>query len=82
MTTPNSAITAEIMRKMLAADNGISTSGFQLYENDQKTVAITLNNFCKLQSLEDDDRDEILSCLEFRIVDLYAATSRLATALA
>ena len=48
---PSAAITADVMRKMLAADNGISTSYFQLYETGGGKVAVTLNNFCKLQDM-------------------------------
>ena len=36
---------------MLAADNGISTSYFQLYDAGAGKVAVTLNNFCKLQDM-------------------------------
>ena len=67
------AITPELMRTMLSADNGISTSAFQLYRRPDGQVAITLNNFCKLQTMEEDDRDDILSCLAFLVVDVCAA---------
>src|SRR5947209_4591390 len=46
IVVPESAITPEIMRRMLAADNGISTSSFQLYVAGAGNVAVTLNNFC------------------------------------
>src|SRR6266700_2747828 len=46
---PRSQVTADIMAKMLDAGNGISTSGFQLYDAGDGKVAVTLNNFCKLQ---------------------------------
>ena len=49
------------MATMLAADNGISTSSFQLYDAGGGNVTITLNNFCKLQDLGPDDEDDILS---------------------
>lgn len=45
---PRSAITPELMSRMLAADNGISTSHFQIYEAGAGKLAVTLNNFCKL----------------------------------
>ena len=48
---PRASITPEIMERMLAADNGISTSHFSLYKAPGGKVAITLNNFCKLQDL-------------------------------
>src|SRR6476659_521797 len=38
---PRAAITADVMTQMLAADNGISTSHFQLYELEDGKVAVT-----------------------------------------
>lgn len=73
MSTSSDRLGPEVLRSMLAADNGISTSHFQLYERGEGTTAITLNNFCKLQTLGDDDRDDLLSCLEFLIVDVCMA---------
>ncbi|SPF50632.1 conserved hypothetical protein [Candidatus Sulfopaludibacter sp. SbA4] len=75
---PQSAITAELMAKMLEADNGISTSHFQLYDAGQGNVAITLNNFCKLQEMGPDDEDDILSCVHFLFVDVMSARRLLA----
>ena len=72
-TVPSSAITAEVMHKMLAADNNISTSYFQLYDSGSGKVAVTLNNFCKLQDMGADDEDDILSCVHFLLVDVLAA---------
>jgi hypothetical protein len=69
---PNAALTADVMRRMLAADNGISTSAFQLYEVDGKT-AVTLNNFCKLQDMGADDEDDVLSCVQFLLADVMSA---------
>ena len=66
-----------MMRKMLASDNGISTSYFQLYDMGGGKVAVTLNNFCKLQDMGADDEDDILSCVHFLLVDvLEARTSK------
>jgi hypothetical protein len=70
---PRASITADAMSKMLAADNGISTSYFQLYEAGGGKVAVTLNNFCKLQDMGADDEDDILSCVHFLLVDVMAA---------
>jgi hypothetical protein len=70
---PRASITAAIMAQMLAADNGISTSHFQLYEAGGGNVAITLNNFCKLQDLGPEDEDDILSCVHFLLVDVLTA---------
>ena len=36
-------------------------------------TAITLNNFAKLQSLGEDDRDDILSCISFLVGDVCEA---------
>jgi len=73
LVVPGRTLTAEVMRKMLAADNGLSTSYFQLYETGSGNVAVTLNNFCKLQDLGPDDEDDILSCVSFLLADvLYA----------
>lgn len=73
MSVPAARITPGLMRKMLASDNGISTSHFQLYETGDGNVAITLNNFCKLQELGPDDEDDILSCVSFLLADVVHA---------
>jgi hypothetical protein len=70
---PRAAITPEIMQRMLAADNGISTSYFQLYDAGGGKAAITLNNFCKLQDMASEDEDDILSCVHFLLVDVMSA---------
>ncbi|HZT28601.1 MAG TPA: hypothetical protein VFA33_01870 [Bryobacteraceae bacterium] len=82
VTVPPSAITAEVMRKMLAADNGISTSYFQLYSAADGKVAVTLNNFCKLQDMGPEDEDDVLSCVHFLLVDVFEARRLLGGALA
>ena len=70
---PRSAITPEVMSRMLAAENGISTSHFQLYEAGAGKVAVTLNNFCKLQDMGPEDEDDILSCVHFLLADVLSA---------
>ena len=70
---PHSANTPDITARMLAADNGISTSHFQLYDAGSGNVAVTLNNFCKLQDMGSDDEDDILSCVHFLLVDVLTA---------
>jgi hypothetical protein len=70
---PEPKITPQLMHKMLAADNGISTSHFQLYQVGGGNVAVTLNNFCKLQELGPDDEDDILSCVSFLLADVVHA---------
>lgn len=70
---PESAITAPMMRSMLDAHNGISTSYFQLYDTGEDQTAITLNNFCKLEDMGPEDQDDILACVHFLLVDVMAA---------
>ena len=70
---PRAALTPDVMARMLAADNGISTSYFQLYDAGPDAVAVTLNNFCKVQDMGADDRDDILSCVQFLMVDVMSA---------
>jgi hypothetical protein len=73
MTVPAAQITTTVMHKMLAADNGISTSHFQLYNTGNGAVSVTLNNFCKLQDLGPEDEDDILSCVSFLLADVVHA---------
>lgn len=70
---PNASITPSLMSKMLQADNGIHTSSFQLYDAGNGKVAVTLNNFCKLQEMGADDEDDILSCVNFLLADVMSA---------
>jgi len=70
---PRAAITMDIMQKMLDAANGISTSHFQVYDAGGGKVAVTLNNFCKLQDMGPEDEDDILSCVHFLLVDVLSA---------
>ena len=75
---PRSAITGELMSRMLAAENGISTSHFQLYDAGAGNAAVTLNNFCKLQDMGPEDEDDILSCIHFLLADVLSARRLLA----
>ncbi len=70
---PKAAITPEIMASMLAAGNGISTSYFQLYDAGNGKLAVTLNNFCKLEDGGPEDEDEVLACVHFLLVDVMTA---------
>lgn len=70
---PASEVTAELMRKMLAHDNGVSTSSFQIYDTGEGPAAITLNNFCTLQNMGPEDQDDILSLASYLMADLLAA---------
>ena len=70
---PRAALTPLVMERMLAADNGISTSHFQIYDAGDGKAAVTLNNFCKLQTMGADDEDDILSCVHFLLADVMTA---------
>jgi hypothetical protein len=72
-TVPAEKITPAMMRTMLAADNGISTSHFQLFGTGGGNIAVSLNNFCKLQEMGPDDEDDILSCVGFLLADVLHA---------
>jgi len=72
-TVPAARITSGVMRKMLDANNGISTSHFQIHDVANGQAAITLNNFCKLQEMGPDDEDDILSCVGFLLADAVQA---------
>ncbi len=73
IVVPREKITAEMMHTMLAADNGISTSYFQLYDAGAGKMAVTLNNFCKVQDMGPEDEDDVLSCVHFLLVDVMSA---------
>ena len=73
IAVPRTVVTPEIMATMLASDNGVSTSSFQLYDAGDGKVTITLNNFCKLQDMGPEDEDDILSCVHFLLVDVMTA---------
>ena len=73
ITVARSAVTPEIMATMLAADNGVSTSSFQLYDAGNGKVTISLNNFCKLLDMGPEDEDDILACVHFLLVDVMTA---------
>jgi hypothetical protein len=79
---PESKVTTAVMRRMLDAGNGISTSYFQIYSAGAGSLAVTLNNFCKLQDMKSDDTDDILSCVNFLLVDVMAARRLLGELLA
>ena len=76
-TVPSASVTPRVMKLMLDANSGISTSHFQTFETGDNTV-ITLNNFCKLQDLGADDEDDILSCISFLLADVVTARDLLA----
>ena len=73
MTVAAEKLTPDIMKKMLAGENGISTSAFQIYDAPDGKVTIALNNFCKLLDGGPEDEDDILACVHFLLVDVIAA---------
>jgi hypothetical protein len=78
MTVEADKLTPDILKKMLAGENGISTSSFQLYDAPDGKVTIALNNFCKLFDLGPEDEDDLLSCVHFLLVDVIEARELLA----
>jgi hypothetical protein len=44
-----------------------------LYEAGGDNVAVSLNNFCKLQDMGPEDEDDILSCVHFLLADVMSA---------
>jgi hypothetical protein len=77
MTVAAEKLTPDILKKMLAGENGISTSYFQLYDAPDNKITIALNNFCKLLDFGSEDEDDILSCVHFLLVDVIAARNLL-----
>ena len=73
MSVTADKLTPELLKKMLAGENGISTSYFQLYDGPDDTVTIALNNFSKLLDVGPEDEDDIFSCVHFLLVDVIAA---------
>jgi len=72
-TIADEAVTLELARKLLDGNNGIDTSAFELYPASDGKVSVVLENFCKLQALGPEDRDDIVSCLSFLAADVIAA---------
>jgi len=73
MTVPERDITPAMMRKMLAGDNGITTSAFRLYGTNDGRVRVTLSNFCKIQDMGPEDHDDILSLAGYLLADVVEA---------
>lgn len=72
-SVPPQRLTGDVLGRMIASGNGIATSSFRLIHRADGTVAVTLNNFCKLQDMGPEDRDDLLSCIEFLLVDVLFA---------
>jgi hypothetical protein len=79
MTVTADKLTPDLLKKMLAGENGISTSSFQLYDGPDGKVTIALNNFCKLFDLGPEDEDDLLSCVHFLLADVIEARQLLAS---
>ncbi len=80
-TVSRERITPALMELMLSGQNGISTSSFRLFPSGEKT-AITLSNFCKLQDMGPEDRDDILSLAGYLLADVIEARDLLQPAVA
>ena len=72
-TLPDNQITSDLMRRMLASDNGISTSSFKLYPGGDGKIAVALTNFCTLQNMGPEDKDDVLSLANYLMADLLGA---------
>ena len=72
-TITEKELTADVMRQMLSGSNNISTSAFRLYPSADGKIAITLNNFCKLQDMGAEDEDDILSLAGYLMADVISA---------
>jgi len=70
---PSEQLTPVLMQRFLDAENGISTSFFQISRRDDGRVAISLNNYAKLQACGHDDFDDLEFCLEALFTDVVAA---------
>jgi hypothetical protein len=69
ITVPVSKITHDIAMNMLWSENGLSTSHLELVRQGDNANVI-LMNYCKLQELGDDDRDDIETAIEFIELDV------------
>ena len=82
MTLPAGDVGPEMMRKMLSGQNGISTSAFRLFETGDGKITVTLSNFCTLQNMGSEDRDDILSAAGYLMADVVEARDLLEPAAA
>lgn len=77
ISVPVSKITHAIAMNMLWSDNGLATSHIELVRNGAN-ANIVLMNYCKLQELGADDRDDIATAIEFIELDVIKARQILA----
>lgn len=73
VTLDSAKLSAGVMRSMMDASNGLTTSSFRLNDLGDGKVQVVLTNFCKLLELEEDDADDIWSALNFLEIDLIKA---------
>jgi len=73
ITVPIKKITHEIAMNMLWSENGLATSHLELVRNMDK-ANVVLMNYCKLQELGADDRDDIETAIEFIELDVIKAS--------
>lgn len=71
-TVASEQLGQERLLRMLAADNGISTSFFQISQ-EGSVSKVTLNAYAVLQDLGAEDRADISSVLDFLIADIITA---------
>ena len=72
-TVSDDQITSDLMRRMLSSENGISTSSFKLYPGGDGKTAVALSNFCTLQNMGAEDKDDVLSLANYLMADLLEA---------
>lgn len=77
ISLPREQLSGDVLSRMIETGNGIATSSFRLMERGDGSTAVTLNNFCKLQDMGPEDRDDLLSCVEFLLVDVMFARALL-----
>lgn len=75
VAVPEADLGREVLLKMLWHDNGLATSHVELVRQGEGQVQVVLMNYCKLQSLGEDDLDDIQTALEFIELDVLQARS-------
>ncbi len=73
VTVEEAKLTREAALAMLWNDNGLATSHLELVRLGGGKVRVILMNYCKLQELGDDDKDDIETALEFIELDVVQA---------
>jgi len=73
VTVTKDKITPDVMWDMLRSDNGLATSHVEIIDRGGGKHNVALMNYCKLQELGDDDRDDIETAIEFIELDALKA---------